>query len=85
MTDLSPSAQAVLDAVDALYEEDIPEDRYIMAAAIRAAADQLMPSQQYYDKAFNEFAVNFLDGMACAADELKSIAAELGPTTENND
>ena len=41
MTELSPTAQAVLDAVDALYEEDIPGDRCIMAAALRAAADQM--------------------------------------------
>ena len=41
MTELSPAAQAVLDAVDALYEEDIPEDRCIMAAALCAAADQI--------------------------------------------
>lgn len=42
MAELSPAAQAVLDAVDALYEEDIPEDRRIMAATLRAAADQMI-------------------------------------------
>jgi len=42
---LSPAAQAVLDAVDALYEEDIPEDRCIIAAALRAAADQVVPEE----------------------------------------
>ena len=35
---LSPAAQAVLDAVGALYEKDIPEDRCIMAATLRTAA-----------------------------------------------
>ena len=43
MTELSPAAQAVLDAVEALYEEDIPDDQSIMAAALRAAADQVVP------------------------------------------
>ena len=38
MTELSPAAQAVLDAVGDLYESDIPEDRDIMIATLRAAA-----------------------------------------------
>ena len=38
MTDLSPQAQAVLDAVGDLYELDIPEDRDIMIATLRAAS-----------------------------------------------
>ncbi len=42
---LSHAAQAVLDAVDALYEEDIPEDRRIMATTLRAAADQVVPEE----------------------------------------
>jgi hypothetical protein len=40
MIKLSPRAQAVLDAVDTLYKEEIPHDYCVMAAAIRAAADQ---------------------------------------------
>ena len=36
MTELSPAAQAVLDAVGDLYESDIPEDRDIMIATLRA-------------------------------------------------
>ena len=43
MTDLSPAAQAVLDAVGDLYESDIPEDRDIMIATLCAAADQVVP------------------------------------------
>jgi hypothetical protein len=45
MTDkqLSPAAQAVLDAVDTLYKEEIPHDYRIMSAALRAAADQVVP------------------------------------------
>ena len=44
MTDLSPQAQAVLDAVGDLYESDIPEDRDIMIATLCAAADQVVPA-----------------------------------------
>ena len=40
MTQLSSETRAVLSAVDALYEEDIPHDYCIMAAALRAAASQ---------------------------------------------
>ena len=39
MTNLSPAAQAVLDAFNEVYESD----RHAVAAALRAAADQLMP------------------------------------------
>jgi hypothetical protein len=38
MTEFSPAAQAVLDAVGDLYELDIPEDRDIMIATLRAAS-----------------------------------------------
>jgi hypothetical protein len=38
-TRLSPAAQAVLDAFNEVYESD----RHAVAAALRAAADQLMP------------------------------------------
>jgi hypothetical protein len=47
MTDLSPAAQALMDVVNALYEKDIPHDKdiphHIVAAALRAAADQAVP------------------------------------------
>ena len=49
MTELSPAAKAVLDAVDALYEEGIPHDYCIMAAALRAAADQM---SSHHSKSF---------------------------------
>jgi hypothetical protein len=43
MTNLSPAAQAVLDAAFALWETtDTPES--IAAAALRAVADQVAPS-----------------------------------------
>ena len=38
MADLSPAAQAVLDAIDA---NDGESDRTVAAAALRAAADQI--------------------------------------------
>ena len=45
MTDLSPAAQAVLDAAfDPWQSTDTPES--IAAAALRAVADQVAPDQQ---------------------------------------
>ena len=46
MTQLSPETQAVLGAVDALYEEDIPHDYRIMAAAIRELLEQVWPEHR---------------------------------------
>lgn len=50
MTDLSPAAQAVLDAVLATYPDNIPKDdnlwaleRASTAAALRAVADHVVP------------------------------------------
>jgi len=47
MTDLSPAAQAVLDAANShnSYGPDdcLNESRWIAAAALRAAADQVVP------------------------------------------
>jgi hypothetical protein len=66
MTDLSPTAQAVLDAHDnAPFENFVAADRLAVAAALRAAADQLSYC---------------LDGSAyyvVAKDDLLAIAAEL--------
>ena len=44
MTNLSPAAQAVLDATD--YPEDWAT-RIRVAAALRAAADQIMPGRPH--------------------------------------
>ena len=60
MTDLSPAAQAVLDAANGKSSwgpDDILNDsRWIAAAALRAAADQLYDSasQDYLWKLANE-------------------------------
>lgn len=42
MVELSPAAQAVLDAVCATTEPDCSTE-YLVAAALRAAADQVVP------------------------------------------
>jgi hypothetical protein len=44
MTDLSPAAQAVASAYDNTPEKDTDNHRYLwLAAALRAAADQVVP------------------------------------------
>jgi hypothetical protein len=44
MTTLSPAAQAVLDAFLAKWADDpLEQDRLCLAAALRAAADQVVP------------------------------------------
>ena len=55
MTDLSPAAQAVRDAVLATYADNIPKDDSLWAlerastvAALRAAADQVVPEEPLY-------------------------------------
>jgi hypothetical protein len=45
MTDLSPATQAVLDAVCANTEPDC-DTQHIIAAALRAAADQVVPEEE---------------------------------------
>jgi len=53
MTDLSPAAQAVLDAANGAnsYGPDdcLNESRWIAAAALRAAADQVVPEFAHDD------------------------------------
>ena len=76
MIELSPAAQAVLDAV----EDDCihPADRHrIAAAALRAAADQVVPEQ-----ALEDVPGRFVNGCCHARlqdtrAELLAIAAEL--------
>ena len=48
MTDLSPQAQAVLDAVCANTEPDC-DTQHIIAAALEAAADQVVPEERQPD------------------------------------
>ena len=53
MTDLSPAAKAVLDAYrNSTFDEDLG-DRMAVAAALRAAADQVVPPSletEFYDR-----------------------------------
>jgi hypothetical protein len=72
MTDLSPAAQAVLDAHDnAPYENFVAADRRAVAAALRAAAEQLgysrAPGADFED----------LYGHIVDVDDLLALATEL--------
>jgi hypothetical protein len=73
MTDLSPAAQAVLDAAFTLadnLDRDVTEEEMI-AAALRAAADQVVPIPRLpYDSCCDVHA-------AAIRAELFAIAAEL--------
>ena len=65
--DLSPAAQAVLDASsDAPVGDGWNADRLAIAAALRAAADQITP-----------YTVSEMDGAAFARNKLIDIATEL--------
>ena len=55
MTDLSPAAQAVYDAVLATYHESVPRDDSLWAlerastvAALRAAVEEVLPEEPLY-------------------------------------
>lgn len=80
MTDLSPQAQAVLDAANGVnsYGPDdcLNESRQIAAAALRALADQVVPAEPYYENC------------DVVREEILDIASELDPksppTSENS-
>ncbi len=77
MTDLSPAAQAVLDAVedDCIHPTDL---HHIAAAALRAVADQVVPEEWLArfpnDSAWQD---GFTDANERIRAELLAIAAEL--------
>jgi hypothetical protein len=78
MTDLSPAAQAVLDASsDAPVGDGWNADRLAIAAALRAAADQVAPGD--YDCAVDDR--GWVDGAedrnAEIREQILAIAAEL--------
>jgi len=84
MNDLSPAAQAVMDAAFPAYDNEAWYTGFgkqhaglIAAAAIRAAANQIAPTKQNYSEASDLLAATFLNGMAYAANELRLIATEL--------
>jgi hypothetical protein len=65
MTNLSPAAQAVLDAI---YEikDPMAEDGAVIAAALRAAARELRES--YASEQYVDSADDWLDGIAAELD-----------------
>jgi hypothetical protein len=78
MTDLSPAAQAVMDAwIENTNYAPIDNEPFALAAALCAAADQIAPTKQNYSEASDLLAATCLNGMAYAANELRLIATEL--------
>ena len=79
MTELSPQAQAVLDAADAVLEQAGAPTWLVargMAAALKAAADQVVPdAANYLRAAINS--VDWWDAHDQIRAELLAIAAEL--------
>jgi len=71
MTELSPAARAVLDAAMQYEINHECYSREIAAAAIRSAADRVVPPNALYARSCCEFV-----GEQCRA-ELLAIAAEL--------
>ena len=82
MTELSPAAKAVLNAANSRnsYGPDdcLNESRWIAAAALRAAAEQVVPASLPWHRA----TCNPLAGQIRT--ELLAIAAELDPTTDTS-
>jgi hypothetical protein len=75
MTELSPQAQAVLDAVCDNTEPDC-DTQHLIAAALRAAADQVVPDSDAMRSPCREHCV--IGGAAARIRaELLAIAAEL--------
>jgi hypothetical protein len=81
MPELSPQAQAVKDAVLALYSDEKVQkfgwrlDVRTVAAALRAAADQAAPEKQVEDIQYAH--QMYTDGMRDALAVLQEIADEL--------
>jgi hypothetical protein len=75
MTDLSPAAQAVLDAFTANWQDEpLAQDRQCLAAALRAAADQVLAAQ--WEGRIEPDTAHSL-GINWSRDALHAIAAEL--------
>lgn len=77
MTDLSPAAQSILDAYwKSPWDPSLQhEDRYAIAAVLRAAADQVVPEPDDIDKGSLSLAA--IRNRCKVRDELFDIAAEL--------
>jgi hypothetical protein len=79
MTNLSPAAQALLDAYwKSPWDPSLQhEDRYAIAAALRAAADQVISPVTPPCEDFNEYDQGFLAAHIQYRDEFLAIADEL--------
>ena len=78
MTDLSPVARAVLKAAcihHGLFNEEIIQRRRMIAAALRAAADQVVPNPIRLPR--NSYAEGAYDQRLMDRQKLLAIAAEL--------
>jgi hypothetical protein len=74
--ELSPAAQAVASAYDDTPEKDTGNHRYLwLAAALRAAADQVVPEPDDIDKGSLSLAA--IRNRCKVRDQLLAIAAEL--------
>jgi hypothetical protein len=76
MTDLSPAAQAVRDAAEKQTDLDLRYAPQIAAAALRAAADQVVPVENTKSKMF-AWQHERLAQRLMTRDKLLAIAAEL--------
>jgi hypothetical protein len=80
MTELSPAAQAVLDA---LYEGwHVATPGQCLAAALRAAADQVVPDKCPPIEDFNEFDQGYAVAHLTHRQALLAIADELDNTSQ---
>jgi len=79
MTDLSPVAQAVLDAYGSspLLNDHVLDHRRCLAAAIRAAVDQVMSNEWPTIEDYNEYDQGFNFARITYRNELLNIADEL--------
>jgi len=79
MAELSPAAQAVLDAANGAQcygpDDCLNESRWIAAAALRAAADQVVPEPDDWDK--DNFSTQALRLRCVMRDQILAIATEL--------
>jgi hypothetical protein len=82
MTDLSPAAQAVFDAVRIHWEEwPVKDQQWRIACSIRAAADQVVPSPGRYP--MNDYMEGLRDAKQDVRAALLSIATELEKASDN--
>ena len=77
MTDLSPAAQAVLDAYDnSPFDKDCG-DRVAIAAALEAVADQVVPKEWPTIEDYNEYDQGFAAAHIKYRNEILAIADEI--------